>query len=193
MGQRPHPHSTPALCLVHFRSHVYALPVPAPSGRRVSPPARRSPAMAVAALQLRRILCPGARGLRTFSSAVRPADPGAGPRECGCAAAGWERGGRAPHGERSPRPAAVPGRGDPRGPGGAEHCGVRGRADVGLEECSDGITGEAPPGRTPAAPDPFPSSLSCGACPRRHPTALALPKAPPQQTLLKIYPQLVFG
>ncbi|XP_028747461.1 28S ribosomal protein S35, mitochondrial [Peromyscus leucopus] len=36
--------------------------------------------MAVAALQLRRILCPGARGLRTFSSAARPADPGARPR-----------------------------------------------------------------------------------------------------------------
>ncbi|XP_005364669.1 28S ribosomal protein S35, mitochondrial isoform X1 [Microtus ochrogaster] len=33
--------------------------------------------MAVAALQLRLILCPGARGLRSFSSAVRPA---AGPR-----------------------------------------------------------------------------------------------------------------
>lgn len=45
--------------------------------------------MAVAALQLRLILCPGARGLRSFSSAVRPA---AGPRECGCAAAGWGSG-----------------------------------------------------------------------------------------------------
>ncbi|XP_036038128.1 28S ribosomal protein S35, mitochondrial [Onychomys torridus] len=36
--------------------------------------------MAVAALQLRQILCLGARGLRTFSSAVRPADSGAGAR-----------------------------------------------------------------------------------------------------------------
>ncbi|XP_028613386.1 28S ribosomal protein S35, mitochondrial [Grammomys surdaster] len=36
--------------------------------------------MAAAALQLRQTLCPGARGLRIFSSVARPAAPRAGPR-----------------------------------------------------------------------------------------------------------------
>lgn len=87
--------------------------------------------MAVAALQLRLILCPGARGLRSFSSAVRPA---AGPRECGCAAAGWGAG-------RTPRR-------------------VRGRADEGLRARVGHQAGSPRGGRLQL---PFPSSLSCRA------------------------------
>lgn len=90
----PHNHSTPALW-----EPCSAIPLPSvlpfPRLRTSCPRPLRaarfrsgSPfsTMAVAALQLRLILCPGARGLRSFSLAVRPA---AGPRECGCAAAGW--------------------------------------------------------------------------------------------------------
>lgn len=87
--------------------------------------------MAVAALQLRLILCPGARCLRSFSSAVRPA---AGPRECGCAAAGWGAG-------RTPRR-------------------VRGRADEGLRARVGHQAGSPRGGRLQL---PFPSSLSCRA------------------------------
>ncbi|KAM7335723.1 hypothetical protein ACRRTK_006200 [Alexandromys fortis] len=86
--------------------------------------------MAVAALQLRLILCPGSRGLRSFSSAVRPA---AGPRECECAAAGWGAG-RAPSGVR--------GRADE----GLRAQGATGQAHPAADACSSPSPAPSPAG-----------------------------------------------